>query len=106
MAVEFIKNVLPTHVIKPVKGDGFCMLHAFHESMASSLGRQSFETLIEALREELKKPAYQQYSDSAVDLKDEFEQYLTDPLFQIYQRHCRSFSRCPRYGFYGEYCHL
>ena len=72
--------MLPTHTIKHVQGDGFCILHAFQESLLLTLGRkETFESLVSTLREELKRDVYQISSENTVNVRDKFEQYLNNP---------------------------
>ena len=80
VARAFIYDVLPTHTIGPVKGDGFCMLHTFQKSLAAKVGRkETLDSLVFALRNEL-KDSYQKSSEDTVNIKEEFEQYLLNPL--------------------------
>ena len=59
------------------------MLHAFQESMLASLGKYySFDSLVLALRNELKNPIYQTSSEDSVDIQEEFEEYLKYPLLK------------------------
>ena len=58
------------------------MLHA-QESMLASLGKYySFDSLVLALRNELKNPIYQTASEDNVDIQEEFDEYLKYPLLK------------------------
>ncbi len=82
IAEDFIKENFPSHTIKSVPGDGYCIIHAFREGL-NSIGRtESFENITSTLRIELSNDRYKNcLSDSHhMDLLNQFEHYLKNPL--------------------------
>ena len=82
VAVKFIKDILPNHVIKPVPGDGFCIIHAFQENLKSIGRTESFEEITLSLQQELQKNKYQKSVTNNIVVLDEFRKYMENPSSQ------------------------
>ena len=83
VAVEYINANLPGYFIKPVPGDGLCIINAFAEGLRSIGFNESFNCVVSSLKQELQREIYHEiYSSSlnGVSLVGELNQYLANPL--------------------------
>ena len=87
VAENFIRENMPGHYIKSVPGDGFCIIHAFAEGLAS-IGRKesTFEEISLALRKEMQREIYA--NSSTVNVIKELEEYLETPLYKYDKEIC------------------
>ena len=51
--MAFVKTNLPGHIIKPVPGDWYCIIHAFREKLLSIGCKVTFDEVTTGLRKEL-----------------------------------------------------
>ena len=79
---KYLKEALPDYRVKPVPGDGYCLIHAFKESLASVGRPTAFVQITSSLRNELKKTQYRNASVEGVDILDEFDKWIANPLIK------------------------
>ena len=80
---SFIDINLPGYKIKPVAGDGLCMVNSFSEALIHVTGNQTTrEDVISQLRRELltKFDFYKIFSSKDIDILIELDKFLESPL--------------------------
>ena len=82
IASNFIRTYLPTHEIVKVPRDGFCIIHAFRESLIYAGNVQSFDEVVGRLRKELtdRESFYSSNCAENTDVVHEFEEDVQNPL--------------------------
>ena len=80
---SFIEINLPGYKIKPVPGDGLCMVNLFLEALTHVTGNQTTrKDVISQLRRELltKFDFYKMFSSKDIDILIELDKFLESPL--------------------------
>lgn len=79
---NFIKDNFPEYKIKSVAGDGLCILKAFQEALMSNEENVTLDDIILQLKKEIqeKEDFYRSFSPGSIDINDELDKYLKDPL--------------------------
>ena len=54
----FVRKNLPGHITKPVRGDRYCIIHAFHEKVLSIGCKARFDDLKTCLQNKLQSKKY------------------------------------------------
>ena len=78
--MDLIRNNLPGYIINPVPRDGLCILNSFCVNLRSIGLFESVETVAATLRSELAKDEYRSYFTDEIDVSNEVEEFLRNPL--------------------------
>ena len=82
IAEAFVKINSSGHTIRPVPGDGYCIIPAFRENLLSAGCKVTFDDLTTCLRSELQSDKYQTCNTDDINIVNEPENNLEDTLSQ------------------------